>query len=470
MKILIADRVLSGADLELVERGAVVIDGGTIAWVGPAAELTTDVTGVDPDIEDLGDVTVMPGLIDAHVHLAFDGGPAPVARMRAESDAQQVATMLASARQLLSVGVTTARDLGARAYLDVVVRDAIAAGTARGPRIIAAGAPITVTGGHCWFMGAEADGVDDVRRMVRRHHKAGVDAIKIMSTGGNMTVGSAPWHAQFTTAELTAAVEEAHRLGKRVAAHAHGTEGIRRALDAGVDTLEHCSFQTEDGFGGVDPELADRIGAAPVYVSPTCNVRMREIRALMPDSEFALAELYRRGAKIIASTDAGIDNTPHHGFVGGLEGMTDAGLPVHEVLLAATSRAAEALGLAGVAGQLTAGASADVIAVAGDPREDLAALYALRLVLARGVPFTPDALPPIAPLSFETLPPLFREKVRARAEADAAAAGTAPDDDGASVAPSAVLPAEALPAEVDPSLPAVTPMPPAPVPTGGGRR
>lgn len=404
MKVLLADRVLAGPDLAPIVAGAVVVEGDTITWVGRQADLRPDRYAPDADIQDLGEATVMPGLIDAHVHLGFDGGPTPVQRMMSESDAQQVITMLASARQLLSVGVTSARDLGARAYLDVVVRDAIAAGTARGPRMLTAGAAITVTGGHCWFMGAEVDSEEEMRRVVRRHHKAGVDLIKVMATGGNMTAGSAPWHAQFTTAELAAAVREAHRLGKRVAAHAHGVEGIVRALDAGVDTIEHCSFQTPDGLGRVVPEIADRIAASDVYVSPTCNCRMPQLRQLMPDREFALGELYRRGAKIIASTDSGIDNTPHYGFVGGLEAMTGFGIPAREVVIAATSRAAQALAIDRLTGQLTPGYSADVIAVHGNPDQDVAALHDLRYVLTRGVPFTPDPLPSIEPLATEHFP------------------------------------------------------------------
>lgn len=427
MKVLLADRVLAGPDLTPIDHGAVVVDGEEVAWVGREADLTPDLHHPGSERVRLGDVTVLPGLVDAHVHLAFDGGPEPVARMMRESDAQQVVTMLASARQLLSVGVTTARDLGARSYLDVVVRDAIAAGHARGPRMVTAGAAITVTGGHCWFMGAEVDSVEEMRRMVRRHHKAGVDAIKIMSTGGNMTKGSAPWHAQFSTEELRAAVEEAHRLGKRVAAHAHGTEGIRRALEAGVDTLEHCSFQSEDGLGGVDPELVDRIAAAQVFVSPTCNLRVPELRRLMPGREFALGALYRAGAKIVASTDSGIDNTPHHGFVGGLVAMTEFGIPDHEVLAAATVGAAEALGLAETTGQLTAGFAADLVAVHGDPLTDVGALANLRYVLARGSEFTPDPLPPIEPLDPANVPILQAMRAAVPAvQPVPAAAGTAP--------------------------------------------
>jgi imidazolonepropionase-like amidohydrolase len=404
MQVITADLVLAGPDLTPVEHGAVLVDGETIAWVGRQAELSADLHPPGTPTVALGPVTVLPGLIDCHVHLGFDGGAAPVARMTAESDALQVALMTRSARRLLSVGVTTARDLGGRGYLAVAVRDAIAAGTLRGPRVLTSGAPLTVTGGHCWFMGAEVDTTDDVRRMVRRHHKNGVDLIKVMSTGGFMTAGSAPWFAQFETAQVQAAVEEAHRVGKRVAAHVHGVVGIERALDAGVDTLEHCTFAHPDGTYRTVPELVDRIAASGAYVSPTWSLLLPLFQQWLPEREYVLEPLFRGGARIVAGTDAGIDNVPHHGFVGGLQAMAASGLPSAAVLAAATTRAADALGLATVTGALTAGLAADLIAVGGDPRHDLAALRDLRYVLARGEPFAPDPLPEIRPPRREDLP------------------------------------------------------------------
>ena len=216
--------------------------------------------------------TIMPGLIDSHVHLGFDGGPQPAARMRAETDEQQLVLMLRNARDLLGVGVTTARNLGSRAYLDVVVREAIAAGLARGPRLVAAGPPVTVTGGHCWFMGGEADSEDDLRRIVRTHHKRGADLIKVMATGGFMTTGSAPWYAQFTAEQLAVIVAEASRIDKPVAAHAHGLEGIRRAVRAGVTTIEHCSWVTDTNDRRFDEQLAAQIAERGIVVCPTINV------------------------------------------------------------------------------------------------------------------------------------------------------------------------------------------------------
>jgi len=140
--------------------------------------------------------------------------------------------------------------------------------------------PITVTGGHCWFMGGEADSEDDLRRMVRTHHKRGADLVKVMSAGGFMTTGSAPWYAQFTAAQLAVIVEEAGRVDKPVAAHMHGIEGIRRAVEAGVTTLEHCSFVTETNERRFDEPLAARIAERKIFVCPTINVNAAYIARL----------------------------------------------------------------------------------------------------------------------------------------------------------------------------------------------
>ena len=231
--------VIGDDGAEVLADGVIGIADDVIAYVGPDAGLPPEFA--DAPRRHFPDSVVLPGLIDSHVHLGFDGSPDPVARMRRESDAEQLVLMLHNARQLLGAGVTTARDLGARSFLDVVVRDAIASGTARGPRLLVANRPITVTGGHCWFMGGEADSIDELRRMVRLHRRHGADVIKVMATGGFLTAGSAPWFAQFTVDELTAVVEEAHRVGTPVAAHGHGAVGIERAVRAGVDTIEHTA-------------------------------------------------------------------------------------------------------------------------------------------------------------------------------------------------------------------------------------
>jgi imidazolonepropionase-like amidohydrolase len=395
MRLYRAGALLTAASAGIIRNGGVLVEGSSIVAAGPLEALGA-AQADQTEVIDLGELTLMPGLVDAHVHLGFDGGPAPVDRMKAESDAEQLILMLHSARELLHAGVTTARDLGARSFLDVAVRDAVARGIADGPRLITAARPLTPTGGHCWFMGGECDTADELRRMVRLHHKMGADVIKVMSTGGFMTEGSAPWFAQFSPAELSAVVAESHRLGKRVAAHAHGREGIAGAVAARVDTIEHCSFAGEDGKYGsdFDPALAEEIAAAGIYVCPTMNVHARTLRDRFGDAlEKVITGLHSRGVQIIAGTDSGINNCPHGGYVCGLEALVEAGLPTVEVLDAATLRAARALGVDDRTGSITAGKDADIVAVRGDPRQDISALHRVELVVARGTQYVPAPQP-----------------------------------------------------------------------------
>jgi imidazolonepropionase-like amidohydrolase len=387
-EVLTAPRVLTGD--AVVTDGAVVLGEHTVDWAGPAAELPAEYAPLPRTGYPGG--TILPGLIDSHVHLAFDGGPAPAARMRAETDEQQLVLMLRSARELLGVGVTTARDLGGRGYLSVVVRDAIAANLARGPRLLVSGSPVTVTGGHCWFMGGEADSDDELRRLVRTHHKHGTDLIKVMSTGGFMTSGSAPWYAQFSTAQLAVIVEEAARVDKPVAAHAHGIEGIQRAVDAGVSTLEHCSFVTETNERRFSEPLAAQIADRGIVVCPTINVNAPYVAKLTGISVGQhVKPLHDRGVRIIVGTDAGVDNTPHHQYLGALQYLVTLGFTAEQVLAMATTEAAAALGVGGITGRLAPGYQADLIVVDGDPRADIAALGALRRVIARGRDYVPDS-------------------------------------------------------------------------------
>jgi imidazolonepropionase-like amidohydrolase len=387
-EVLTAPRLITVG--ETLTDGALVVGDTKVDWSGRAAELPAEYARLPRT--DYPAATILPGLIDCHVHLGLDGGPAPVARMRSETDEQQLVLMLRSARELLGVGVTTARDLGARSYLSVVVRDAIAAGLARGPRLVVAASPITVTGGHCWFMGGEADGEDDLRKMVRTHHKHGADLIKVMSTGGFMTAGSAPWYAQFTVAELAAVVAEASRLDKPVAAHAHGLEGIDRAVQAGVSTLEHCSFVTDTNERVFSEPLAARIAEQGIIVCPTVNVNAPyyERRTGRPFGRH-LRPMRDMGVRLVAGTDAGINNTPHHQYVGGLAHLVTLGFRPADVLAMATSEAADALGLGATTGRLAPGYDADVIVVDGDPVADISALGRLRRVLARGRDYMPDS-------------------------------------------------------------------------------
>lgn len=387
-KVYTADAVWCGTAGSRIADGAVVVVGDGIEWVGPRSDLPAAYATAPAHHTPGG--TILPGLIESHAHLSYDGRAGTKARSFQRSAPSLVAVMISSARELLSVGVTTVRDLGARDNLSVEVRDIVAEGLVRGPRILVAGSQITTTGGHTWQNHGRADSPDAVRKLVRSHHKDGVDLIKVNATGGFMTARSMPWRAQFSDEEMAAIVEEAHRLGKKVAAHAHGVEGIERAVRAGVDTIEHCTFVAEGGVVAPDLALIDEIAARGIHVCATATWNLPAMMRDNPDFQPPVALMHDRGVRLIAGNDAGIDGVPHRNYVGGLETSVILGIPAEDVLVGATSRAAEALGLAGSTGTLAPGASADLIAVVGDPLADISAVRNLALVVARGSEFTPD--------------------------------------------------------------------------------
>ncbi|MHB8575109.1 MAG: amidohydrolase family protein [Dehalococcoidia bacterium] len=393
MHIITAGLLFDGVSETLVQNPAVFIDDGCIVRIGRQG--TTDLPDAAERI-DLPGTTLMPGLMDGHVHLIFDGSPTPVPNLLAESDNHALVRMTAHARAMLQAGITTARDLGCRSYLDLEIRRCIEEGVIEGPRLLCVGKPITVTGGHCHFLGGEADGELEVRQAVRRQHKAGADWLKIFATGGHMTPGSNPYHAQYTTEELTAATEEAHRLQHGIAAHCHGTEGIRRAVAAGVDTLEHCSFQKPGGLE-LDERAIEQIAAKGIYASPTVPARALEPQqsaigmTMVATMGERLQALRRAGVQLIASTDAGIPNNPHTALPKSLQALGRfSGLSNFEVLRSATGRAAEALRIAELTGTLAPGRQADLIAVSGNPLDDLTVLQSVAFVMKGGMVYRRD--------------------------------------------------------------------------------
>jgi imidazolonepropionase-like amidohydrolase len=390
LRLIRATTIITGHPGETITGGEILIDGSRVRAVGPyeSVELPRD---VEVEVVDLPGRTVLPGLVDAHVHLGFDGRLRP--RDAGEDDGRLLLRMAENARKLVSAGVTTARDLGCRDFLDVTLRDAIEDGLAVGPHLAVATRPITITGGHCWYMGGEADDEAAIRRVARENLRAGADCLKIMASGGQMTPGALPpWREQFTTEQIRVVVQEAAARGKSVAAHAHGPAAIRSALDAGVRTIEHCTFLTANG-ADYNEETVDRIAAAGVYVCPTAHGQFWKMRdmvgAEVMDGWLArIARMRNAGVRIIAGTDSGfgfgaLDNRADD-YVAGLEVLAEAGFSNEEVLQSATLTAAEACGLGAVTGSLEPGKSADLIAVHGDPLTKLAHLRNLDLVLVSG--------------------------------------------------------------------------------------
>jgi imidazolonepropionase-like amidohydrolase len=388
MRIIRAARVLTGRPGEVIADGEVLIDAGEIVSVGPRGS-----AGEAAEITELPGHTVLPGLVDAHVHLGFDAKVDPVTGRSQESDQHLLLRMAENARKLVSAGVTTARDLGARGFLDLALRDAIEEGLAVGPHIVAATRPITITGGHCWHMGGEADDEPAIRRVARENLRAGADCLKVMASGGQMTPGAPPsWVPQYGTEHLRMVVEEAATRGKGVAAHAHAHASIRSAIEAGVTTIEHCSFFTPAGHR-YDAKLADLVAASGTYVCPTVHGvfwRLSKVfgSQMIEDWLHGVAAMREAGIRLIAGTDAGfasagVDNRTD-GYVGGLETFAEAGFGNAEIIELATVRAADACGVGAVTGSLEAGKRADLIAVAGDPLDRIADLRNLALVLVSG--------------------------------------------------------------------------------------
>ena len=372
------------------------IEDGRIVAIGPRDDSVA--AADDADVVDLGDVTLMPGLIDVHQHLCFDSSTDPVVRLQREDDATLLLRMRLAALSALAAGITTIRDLGDRNYVSLTLRDWFLDGNEVGPRIVASGPPLTVTGGHCWFLGGEVDGEDAIRQAVRDRITHGVDVIKVMATGGNMTPTVPPHESQYTRAEIAAAVAEAHANGLLVAVHAHGGQGIVDALAAGVDSIEHCTFFTADGVDA-DPAVLEqtaRCGAAismtaavlPGTVAPYPAIRQR-LAAVIANH----ATLFRSGARVVCSSDAGVSpNKPHNVLPYGVSdflpslGMTNA-----EALTSSTAIAAEVCGIADKTGTLEPGKDADILVVAGNPLDDISAIHNVVAVFASCLLYTSDA-------------------------------------------------------------------------------
>jgi imidazolonepropionase-like amidohydrolase len=391
VKVLRAARLFDGTATTTADP-MLVIDGEKIvATSGPAP--------LGAEVVDLGDATLLPGLVDTHMHLAFDASADPVATLAGRDAAETFAAMCAAGRQAVRGGVTTVRDLGDVGYLALGVREAARADRTL-PHVVAAGVPVTTPGGHCHFLGEGVRGVAGLRAAVRARHERGVDVIKVMASGGHMTPGSRPELAQYTLAELRAVVEEAHGLGLPVAAHAHGTQAILDVVAAGVDSLEHASFMNADSVDDIPAGLLEDVIERGIVLSLTLGMRLvpgvappPELLARMPRLIANAARMVASGAAIVVGTDGGIAPIkPHDVLRDALAQLTGIGMSPEQALHAVTARAAAAIGLGDRKGRLAPGYDADVLVVDGDPRSDPGAIHRIRAVYARGLEVSGIAL------------------------------------------------------------------------------
>jgi imidazolonepropionase-like amidohydrolase len=401
--VIRADRLVDGTGGAQIEDPVLVIDDRKI--VGTFTGAAPDgLVPADAEVFDLPGCTILPGLIDAHVHLNFPGNGLLLEDIMTEPEGVLVATATFAAATALRSGITTVRDTGCVHQTVFDVRRSLELGHGQGTRILSCGQPITITGGHTWYLGGEADGADGLRVKVRSMCKLGADAIKVMGSGGG-TRNTLSYLPSFSPAEMSAVVDEGHRMGRKVTAHCLNAEAITIAVDAGVDQLEHAGFIV-DAIGNqkFDPAVADRIAEAGVAVTSTLAVGGYAVEAMLAkprrtaeEQEFLdhwrmmlddnisqFAQLHAAGVRIVAGTDAGWRFTPIDGLAMELELLERAGLSTTQALASATGVAASALGVDDRFGTLRPGLAADVLVVGGNPVRDLSALRDVRLVLQDG--------------------------------------------------------------------------------------
>lgn len=384
MALVIRDAAVWDGDSPDVTPADLVCDGGRVVAV-EAARSTRP--GADDTVVEADGSVVLPGLVDGHVHLVWSAGPDPAGVVEADGEQVTVLRAAENARAHLRAGVTTVADLGSNWDVAIAVARAVERGLVVGPRVLAAGRTVAMTGGHDPFWVNPCDGVDAVVRGVREQVFLGAGLIKTAATGGvyGRAEGEEVGASELTAEELTALAREAHRRGVKVAAHALGTDGIRDAVEAGIDVIEHGVFLTEE----VAAAMAER-GTA---LCPTLAVYRSLAAGGGPDYATAkAAEVVKAhdnavhmameaGVPVVAGTDAGSPGMPHPSLEPELAALHECGLPPLDVLKAATSRAADALGAD--VGRIRPGAPADLVVLDGDPFTEPVVATRPRTVVAR---------------------------------------------------------------------------------------
>jgi imidazolonepropionase-like amidohydrolase len=361
------------------EHLTVVLQGSRIATVGP--DTRVKIPKGAKVIEGNGKA-LLPGLIDCHIHYCLDASPDAIRSLQQDDPTVTAIKAATHAQATLDGGITTVRDVGSRDHISISVSRAIRAGIIPGPRTLNAGLAVCMTGGHAWFIGRQADGPDEVIKAVREQIRAGADVIKFIATGGVLTPGVSPGATQLTPEELRAGVEEATRAGRRVAAHAHGAEGMKNAIRAGVHSIEHGTL--------LDDEAIDLFLTHGTFLVPTLSAiqsgcemgrahgmpddAVRKCAVLGEEQKKTFRKALKAGVRIAMGTDAGTPFNPHGRNAQELRRMVAFGMTPMQAIEAATHSAATLLGLEHEIGTIETGKEADLLLVNGNPLDDIALL------------------------------------------------------------------------------------------------
>ncbi len=404
-----ADRVANRDVTAWLPDHAVVVEGGRISGVIPQGELATGISDTHA-VHELGDVSLLPGLIEAHAHMHTAAGPDPLyTQHSAFNDSKEFFIMRAvdHLRTALLSGVTTMRDLGGPTDVVFPVRDAVRAGVIPGPRLQLAGAPITTTSGHCWFFGAEADTADEVVRAIRAQVKMGADLIKIMSTGGMFTPQANPRSAQYPVETLRAAVVEAERLNVQIVSHCLAAEGVRNCIEAGIHCLIHARWFDSDFSKGLayDSDFAQMAADKGIWADPTTgHIMVGDVRIAAGDvpprvphwavsaatvseeeHDAVLRDMRERGVRFVTGLDMGMAHGEFDKSAANAWSFVELlGFTNWEAMAASTVDTAESLRLGTETGAIQPGLSADLMAVSGDPANDIQDLFNCTDVVVEG--------------------------------------------------------------------------------------
>ena len=365
-------RLIDGTG-QTIEPATVIVREHTIATAGPSR--TTSMPRGATRVNGRG-LTLLPGLIDCHVHLCWRGEADVVKAVEQETPIETLLKASRSAGQTLEAGVTTVRDVGSRDHLIFALKKAIDNGLTPGPRIIGAGLAICMVGGHLRrVIAQEVEGVEQVRQVVRQQIVAGAEVIKVIASGGVLTPGTSPEQAQMTLDELSAAVDEAKRAGRKVAAHAHGASGMKNAIHAGVHSIEHATLMDEEAAGLFEKQA--------VYMVPTlsalattgacrrgCGIpddALEKAKAMTKRHQSSFRQAHQRGLLIAMGTDAGTPFNYHGDNAQELERMVAYGMSPMEAILTSTSAAARLIGIDDQVGTIEPGKQADIVLIEGNP-------------------------------------------------------------------------------------------------------